>query len=133
INSRSVGVGIAIANDPLHRSGRADLPHPALTLGDDAKTAERIGMTDSWWWQPALNQAPHPVPSDTALLAASRKHAVPSPAHLSPEGAQRRAIHGHPVVAGMPTNTRAKPLAHFGDGIMHAPPKLDIHFAQLRL
>jgi hypothetical protein len=84
----SVGVGIAIAHDPVHRSGRADFPHPALTLGDDAKTAERIGMTDSRWWQLAVNQAPHPVPSDTALLAASRKHAVPSPAQLSPEGAR---------------------------------------------
>src|SRR5256886_6137240 len=43
------------------------------------------------------------------------------------------SIHGHPIVAGMPTNNRAEPLAHFGDGIMHAPPELDIHFAQLRL
>ncbi len=36
----SVGVGIATAHAPLHRSGRADFAHPALTLGDDAKTAE---------------------------------------------------------------------------------------------
>jgi hypothetical protein len=62
-------------------------------------------MTDSRWWQPAVNQAPHPFPSDTALLAASRKHAVPSPAHLSSEGAQRRAIHGDPIVAGIPPTT----------------------------
>jgi len=27
---RLVGVGIAIAHDPLHGSGRAELPHPAL-------------------------------------------------------------------------------------------------------
>jgi len=27
-----------IAHDPLHRSGRAELPHPAPTLGEDAKT-----------------------------------------------------------------------------------------------
>ena len=33
----------------------------------------------------------------------------------------------------MPSNQRAEPLAHFGDGIMHAPPELDLHFAQLRL
>src|SRR5437870_7005587 len=108
MNFLSVGVGIAIAHDPLHRSGRADFPHPALTLGEDAQTAERIGMTDSRWWQPAVYQAPHPVPSDTALLAASRKRAVPSPAHLSPESTQRRAIHGHPIVAGMHTNNRAE-------------------------
>jgi acyl dehydratase len=88
-------------------------------------------MTDSRWWQPAVYQAPHAVPSDTAFLAASRKHAVPSPAHLSPESAQRRAIHGHPIVAGMPTNNRAELLAHFAGGIMHVPPELDLHFAQL--
>ncbi len=28
-----VGVGIRIAADPLHRSGRAELPHPAPVLG----------------------------------------------------------------------------------------------------
>ena len=32
-----VGVGIMVAHDPLHRSGRAALPHPALALGDDAE------------------------------------------------------------------------------------------------
>ena len=31
-----VGVGIAIARDPLRRSGRALLTHPAPTLGDNA-------------------------------------------------------------------------------------------------
>ncbi len=30
ILERGVGVGIAIAHDPLHGSGRAELPHPAL-------------------------------------------------------------------------------------------------------
>lgn len=31
-----------IAEHPLHRSGRADFPHPAPTSGNDAKPAERI-------------------------------------------------------------------------------------------
>ena len=31
-----VGVGITVAHDPLRGSGRADFPHPALTLGDNA-------------------------------------------------------------------------------------------------
>ena len=35
-----------IAHNPLHGSGRADLPHPALALGDDAHAAQGIGMTD---------------------------------------------------------------------------------------
>jgi len=34
-----VGVGIMIAHNPLHRSGQAELPHPALALGNDAQTA----------------------------------------------------------------------------------------------
>ena|SRR5215472_9588260 len=32
----AVGVGIAMARDPLRRSGQALLTHPAPTLGDDA-------------------------------------------------------------------------------------------------
>ena len=38
-----------IAEHPLHRSGRAELPHPAPTLGDDAQVTyplERAGRTD---------------------------------------------------------------------------------------
>jgi hypothetical protein len=35
-----------IAHNPLHGSGRADFPHPALALGDDAHAAQGIGMTD---------------------------------------------------------------------------------------
>ena len=30
------GVGMAVADHPLHRSGRAAFPHPAPTLGDNA-------------------------------------------------------------------------------------------------
>jgi hypothetical protein len=39
-----VGVGIMIAHDPLHGSGRADFPHPALTSGNDAHAAQWIRM-----------------------------------------------------------------------------------------
>src|SRR5713101_1812140 len=41
-----VGVGIMLAHNPLHGSGRAEFPHPALALGDDAHTAQGIGTTD---------------------------------------------------------------------------------------
>jgi hypothetical protein len=37
-----------IADHPLHRSGRAALPHPAPTSGDDAQTLGRIGMAGSF-------------------------------------------------------------------------------------
>jgi len=33
-----------VTHGPLHRSGRAELPHPAPTLGTDAETLERIRM-----------------------------------------------------------------------------------------
>ena len=33
-----------IADHPLHRSGRAVLPHPALASGNDAHASKRIGM-----------------------------------------------------------------------------------------
>ena len=36
-----------VADDPLHGSGRAELPHPALASGDDAMTAHRIGVIDT--------------------------------------------------------------------------------------
>jgi len=35
---RQVGVGIKITYDPLHGCGRAELPHPALALGERIQT-----------------------------------------------------------------------------------------------
>ena len=35
-----VAVGIALAGDPPHGSGCAELPHPALALGRDVDVAE---------------------------------------------------------------------------------------------
>src|SRR5271170_1120004 len=45
----AVGVGITVARDPLHGSGRAELPHPALASGNDAEAAQGIGMTNAGW------------------------------------------------------------------------------------
>ncbi len=67
-----VGVGIMVTPDPLHRSGRAAFPHPALASGDDAKTSEWIGMTDANRGQPAGNEPLHTDPGHAAPLAASR-------------------------------------------------------------
>jgi hypothetical protein len=44
-----VGVGIAIARDPLHRSGRAVLPHPAPTSGSDVEALRGPWMADFRW------------------------------------------------------------------------------------
>jgi hypothetical protein len=47
-----VGVGIMIAHNPLHGSGQAGFPHPALALSDDAHASQGIGMTDGKRRQP---------------------------------------------------------------------------------
>ena len=62
-NQEKVGVGITIAHNPLHGSGRADFPHPALTSGNDAHTAQRKRMIYPRRRQPAVNQALHSFPS----------------------------------------------------------------------
>ena len=57
-----------VTHNPLHRSGRAALPHPAPTLGDDAKAHEGIGMADARGRKPADDVTSHPMP----------RHAVPA-------------------------------------------------------
>ena len=122
-----------IAHNPLHGSGRAGLPHPALALGNDAHAAQRIGMTDSGRRQPAVDEAPHTIPEDATVLAAPRQRAMPEPPYWEPNSPQRRMVPGHPVVADVSTYHRLQPLAHCGDGFVHAPLKLGFHFVQLRL
>ena len=65
-----VGVGITVAHDPLRGSGRADFPHPALTLGNNAHAAQRIRMIDANRMQPASNEPMHSFPGDMAVLTA---------------------------------------------------------------
>ena len=60
-----------IAHDPLHGSGRAALPHPALALGDNAQADEGIGMTDVGRWQPPVDVASHPLPRQMMALTAA--------------------------------------------------------------
>src|SRR5215472_16161299 len=75
----TVGVGITITHDSLRGSGRAELRHPALALGNDAHASQRIGMTDSRQWQPAIDEARHTIPKDASVLAAPRQRAMPKP------------------------------------------------------
>ena len=98
-----VGVGIMIAHNPLHGSGRAGFPHPALTSGDDAHAAQRKRMTDMRRRKPSVDQAPHPAPGNPAVLAAARKRLMPEQAYLKTEHVQRGAVHGHPVIADVST------------------------------
>src|SRR6266851_1146327 len=128
-----VGVGIMITHNPLHGSGQAALPHPALALGDDAQATQGIGMTDSRQWQPTVDEAPHAVPKDASVLAASRQRAMPEPSHLEPKDPQRVLVQGHSVVPDVSTHHRLQPFALVGDGFVHASLKFGFHLVQLRL
>ena len=90
-------------------------------------------MTDSRQWQPAVNETPHTIPQDAAVLASPGQRAMPEPPYLEPKDPQRRCVHGHPVVPDVSTHDRLQPSALFRDGYVHAPPKLGFHLVQLRL
>ena len=72
-----------IADHPLHRSGRAALPHPALALGRDGEAHARIGMTDTWGRKPAgRRRRPCGATSDGCLDSGDARRATragPSP------------------------------------------------------
>jgi hypothetical protein len=78
LSHRKVGVGIMITHDPLHRSGPAELPHPAPTLGEDAQAHERmrirIRMTNPSRWKPSRNVAPRAASRQVVTLAATAQH-----------------------------------------------------------
>jgi hypothetical protein len=124
-----VGVGITIAPDLLHGSGRAGFAHPALALGDDAHAPQRIRMADRRQRQPASDETPHAIPEDAAVLAPPRQRALPIAADSEPKKRQRRLVHGHSVVAKVSAHNRPQPLSLFGDGFVHST----LNLIQLRL
>jgi hypothetical protein len=90
-------------------------------------------MTDSRQRQPTVDKAPHTVPEYATVLAAPRPRAMPEPPYLKPKQRQRRCVHGHAVVPDVATHHRLQPFALFGDGFVHAEPKLGFHRVQLCL
>jgi hypothetical protein len=66
-----------IAEHPLRRFGRAALPHPAPTLGDDAQALGGIGMTDVCGWKPRGEQGPHTMQGQVITLTAPTQHPPP--------------------------------------------------------
>jgi len=61
-----------IAHHPLHGSGQAGFPHPALALGEAAHAAQGIEMTDARQRQPSSDEAPHD--SGPMWVASSHSH-----------------------------------------------------------
>ncbi len=122
-----------ITHNPLHGSGQASFPHPALTLGDNAHASQEIGMTDGRQRQPASDEAPHTVPEDASVLATPRQRTMPEPSHLESKKSQRRVVQGHSVIPEVSTHHRLQPLALFRDGFIHTTLKFGFHRVQLRL
>src|ERR1700722_18640163 len=116
-----------ISHNPLHRSGRAGFPNPAPTSGDDAHATQRKRMMDAHRRQPAVDQTQHPFPGIACTLTTPRQPALPEPDHLHTERIQRPAVHGHAVIAEMPTYDRSQPPAYFWDGVVHAQPEFGFH------
>src|SRR2546427_12678947 len=90
-------------------------------------------MADTSRGQPAVNEPPHPVPGDRAVLAPAPQRPVPEAADLEAEDEQRVAVRGHTVIADVPADHGAQPCAHYRNGVMHASSEFDFHRAQLRL
>src|SRR3989441_9486544 len=129
----SVGVEMTIARNPLHRSGRAALPHPAPASGDNAEADEGIGVTDTRGWKPPVDVSPHPFPRQMMRLAAALEGPPPEPADGRAESANAAPVHGNPVVPHVAPNDRAQISSHRRDGLVQTPPKVDLHGLQLRL
>src|SRR5580704_3933678 len=122
-----------IAHDPLHRSGQAALPHPALALGHDVEPLTRPGMVDADVRKPASGIATEAVHRQRVGLAAAPKRPEPGPQHPAAECAQLATVAGHSVVTEVSVDDSAQVFALLGDGVVHAPPQLGSHLAQLRL
>jgi hypothetical protein len=120
-----------IAHDPLHRSGRAELPHPAPTLGEDAQAHERIRMTNTSRRKPSRNIAPHAAPRQVVTLAATAQYRPPQITHCFAKSAQRWAVHGHPVIAEVTQQDRAQVRSLFPNGRVQASPQLFFQSPQL--
>ena len=128
-----VGVEMIIADHPLHRSGRAALPHPAPTLGDNAQALGRIRVADAGGGKPVGDQGRHSAPRQVIALTTSTQHPPPQEADRPSEGTDRGAIHRDAVVAHVTENDRAQVFAHRWDRLVHATLEFRFHIPQLRL
>jgi hypothetical protein len=122
-----------IAHDPLHRSGRAELPHPAPTLGNNAQAHKRIRMTHTGRRKPPRDQAAHTVPRQMVTLTATAQDRPPEETNRVAEGAQRRAVHGYPVITEVSHEDRTQIGPLFRSGRVHASPQLFFQSPKLRL
>jgi hypothetical protein len=110
---------MTITDHPLHRSGQAELPHPAPTLGDDAKALERIRVTNVGGRKPSIDQPIHMLPIQPLSFTPTPQRKVPVTANLEPEALDRSTVGRHAVVAGKAADHRPNPPSLFGNRRMH--------------
>src|SRR5665213_536119 len=130
---KGVGVEMIIAEHPLHRSGRAALPHPAPTLGSDAQAHEWVRVADASGRKPSGDHGPHPTPGQVITLTATAQHRPPHATDRQTEGTDCGAVHRDAVITHVTENNRAQILANLGDGVVHASFEFGFHRLQLRL
>ena len=94
-----------IAEHPLLRSGRAELPHPAPTLSDNAEPHQRIRMANADRRNPSGNVALHPMPRQMTLTATG-EHTPPQSGHGPGKREEGLRVHRHPVILDVPTDDR---------------------------
>src|ERR1700722_3706216 len=124
---------MTIADHPLHRSGRAALPHPAPTLGIDAHAHEGIRVADAGGQKPSVDQRRHARPGQMIALTATTQDSPPYAADRKTEGTDRWAVHRDAVVTDVPENNRAQVFANRGDRLVHATLEFGFYVPQLRL
>jgi hypothetical protein len=122
-----------IAHNPLHRSGREALPHPAPASGTNAKTHPGIGMANPNRGKPSSDQSLHPLPRQTMPLASTPQYPTPKPSHSHPKGNETPTIHRNPIITHMPKNHRSQISPLLRNGLMQTPHQLCLQFPELRL
>ena len=122
-----------LTHSPLPRSGQAELPHPAPTLGEDAETHKRIRMIDRSRRKPPRDKTLHAAPRQMVTLTATAQDRSPQVSHRPAESAQRRTVHGYSVISEVAQQDRAQIRSLFQDGRVHALPQFVFQRPQLRL
>jgi hypothetical protein len=122
-----------VAHDPLHRSGRAVLPHPAPALGHSAKSHQRIRLTDTRRGKPSIDIPLHAFPAQAIILTPAAKNPPPKAAHRPSKRADACDVHRHPIVTDVSKDHRSQIASNLRDGKMHAPLQFTLELLKLCL
>ena len=90
-------------------------------------------MTDFSRRKPARDVAPDAAPRHVVTLAATAKDRPPQITYRLAKSAQRRAVHGHPVIPEVAQQDRAQVRSLFPNGCVQASPQFFFQSPQLSL